>query len=99
MPPPDDNFGGLAPVPGRKLAAVGAAAGRVPALFLRSPGAGKRFWEFFTANIRNKNTRKAYFVAVSRFSDWCARKKLRLEDIQPIHVATYIEQLGQQHSK
>jgi len=99
MPPPDDNFGGLIPVPGRKLAAVGAAAGQVPALFLRSPGAGKRFWEFFTANIRNKNTRKAYFVAVSQFSDWCLKRKLALEEVQPVHVAAYVELLMRGHSK
>lgn len=70
-----------------------------PVVFLRSADAGKRFWEYFTANIRNKNTRKAYFVAVSQFSLWCEHKKLRLEDIQPIHVAGYIEQLGTVASK
>lgn len=30
----------------------------------------KRFLEFFTANIRNKNTRSAYVRSVSRFLDW-----------------------------
>jgi integrase/recombinase XerD len=38
-------------------------------------------------------------VAVSQFSKWCEQKKLRLEDIQPIHVAGYIEQLGRAVSK
>lgn len=89
----------LPPVPGRLLAAVGAPAGCVPSLFLRSEDRGKRFWEFFTANIRNKNTRKAYFIAVSRFSDWCEQRKLQLSQVQPIHVAAYIEQLGKLHSK
>src|ERR1051325_6483753 len=88
------------PVSGRQLAAVGASTGGpLPALFLRSGDRGKRFWEFFTANIRNRNTRRAYFVAVSQFSNWCEQKKLRLEDIQPIYVAAYIEQLGATHSK
>ena len=73
---------------GRQLALVGASsADQLPAIFLRSESAGRRFWEFFTANIRNRNTRRAYFVAVSQFSKWCEQKKLRLEDIQPIHVA------------
>src|SRR5436309_15447596 len=91
MPDQPDNL----PVSGRQLAAVGASSGGpLPALFLRSNDRGKRFWEFFTANIRNKNTRRAYFVAVTQFSKWCDQKKLRLEDIQPIHVAGYIEQLG-----
>jgi integrase/recombinase XerD len=95
---PDKNEK-LAPVPGRLLAAVGASARSVPALFLRSKDRGQRFWEFFTAKIRNRNTRKAYFVAVSRFSDWCEQRKLTLEQVQPVHVAAYIEQLMQKHSK
>jgi hypothetical protein len=30
-----------------------------------------RFLEFFTANIRNRNTRRAYARAVSEFLAWC----------------------------
>src|SRR5438445_7502070 len=99
MPPPDDNFESLAPVPGRKLAAVGAGSGSLPKLFLRSPDSGKRFWEFFTAHIRNRNTRRAYFVAVAQFSDWCEARKLSLDQVQPVHVAAYVELLMQDHSK
>ncbi len=51
-----------------------------------------RFIEFFTANIRNKNTRLAYSRAVSAFLHWCEKKKLQLTSIHPIHVAAYIEQ-------
>src|SRR3954469_25104869 len=91
MTPPGHNLHAS----GRQLALVGASsADQLPAIFLRSENAGKRFWEFFTANIRNRNTRRAYFVAVSQFSKCCEQNKLRLEDIQPIHVAAYIEQLG-----
>jgi integrase/recombinase XerD len=83
-----------------ELAAIGASAtGPLPTVFLRRQDAGKRFWEFFTANIRNRNTRKAYFVAASQFSAWCEKHKLALEDIQPVHVAAYIEQLLRSHSK
>ncbi len=83
------------PASTRQLAAVGATADApLPVLFLRSEDRGRRFWEFFTVNIRNKNTRKAYFVAVSQFSKWCEQKKFTLEQVQPIHVAGYIEQLG-----
>lgn len=39
------------------LADVGAKA---PALFLREARATERFFDFFTANIRNKHTRRAY---------------------------------------
>jgi integrase/recombinase XerD len=56
------------------------------------PEATKRFFEFFTVPIRNKNTRTAYYHAIDQFLDWCARAGFRhLEDIEPIHVAAYIE--------
>ena len=35
-----------------------------PVLFAGSNDTEKRFWEFFTANIRNPNTRMAYLMAV-----------------------------------
>jgi hypothetical protein len=35
----------------------------LPALFSPTPVASKRFWEFFTTQISNDNTRKAYFNA------------------------------------
>jgi integrase/recombinase XerD len=89
----------LIPVSGGTLAAVGAGAERLPKIFLQSANSSTRFWEFFTANIRNRNTRKAYFVAVAQFSEWCEARKLSLQQIEPIHVAAYIEQLIQTRSK
>jgi hypothetical protein len=47
-----------------------------PALFLSEPKASQRFWEFFTANIRNRNTRRAYYKAAFRFSGWCEGRGL-----------------------
>ena len=38
-----------------------------PTLFAVSPQSARRFWEFFTAEIPNDNTRKAYFCAIRRF--------------------------------
>jgi site-specific recombinase XerD len=56
--------------------------------------ASRRYVEFFTAQIRNKNTRKAYLTAVERFTDWCQRNGLDdLAALQPVHVATYVEGL------
>jgi site-specific recombinase XerD len=53
-----------------------------------------RFLEFFAATIRNKNTRHAYYHAVTRFFAWCDRHQLgQLVDIEPLHVAAYIEAL------
>ena len=66
----------------------------LPALFVRTPEAGKRFIEFFTANIRNPHTRRAYTRATLDFAAWCDQAGLTaLEDIEPVHVAAYIETL------
>ncbi|MDP9086872.1 MAG: hypothetical protein M3N02_08935, partial [Pseudomonadota bacterium] len=43
----------------------------LPALFTPTPAAARRTLEFFTANIRNPNTRKAYARAVGEFASWC----------------------------
>ena len=67
----------------------------VPAVIAaRGPHAGRRFVEFFTANIRNPNTRKAYYRAASEFFDWCDQARLGLLDIEPVHVAARVERLG-----
>jgi hypothetical protein len=52
-----------------------------------------RYVEFFTANIRNPNTRRAYARACSRFFAWCEDRGLPPASIRPHDVATYIEQL------
>ena len=57
--------------------------------------AARRFIEFFTANIRNRNTRQAYARAVCDFFRWCEGRGLRdLKRLEPVHVAAYVEQLG-----
>jgi integrase/recombinase XerD len=69
----------------------------VPALFADAgERAAFRFLEFFTAEIRNPNTRRAYGQAIRRFCDWCEHRGFRLEQLTPVHVAAYIEQLGQE---
>ena len=60
--------------------------------------AGKRFIEFFTATIRNGNTRQAYARAIGDFLAWCEGHRLSLRDIEPVHVAAYIEALTQKKS-
>lgn len=54
--------------------------------------ATRRFVEFFVAHHRNPNTRTAYHRAVRRFCAWVERQGLRLDAIQPVHVAAYIEE-------
>lgn len=55
-----------------------------------------RFIGFFTANIRNPNTRRVYgrAVAVGDFCGWCDGLGRGLVELQPVHVAAYVEQLG-----
>jgi hypothetical protein len=46
--------------------------------------------EFFTANIRNPHTRRAYARACARFFAWCDDRELIPATIRPHDVATYI---------
>lgn len=51
-----------------------------------------RFLEFFAANIRNPNTRRAYARAVNAFLTWCHGVGVPdLLAVGPLHVATWIE--------
>ena len=53
----------------------------------------RRFLEFFTVTIRNKNTRLAYAQAIGQFFTWCeARGVKELSRIEPVVIAAYIEQ-------
>jgi site-specific recombinase XerD len=74
---------------------LGERAPALPVLFSRaSPAVRKRVVEFFTAEIRNPHTRRAYGRAVGRFCLWCEERGLRLENLQPVTVAAYVEELG-----
>lgn len=53
-----------------------------------------RFIEFFAANIRNPNTRRAYARAIGDFLAWCAHYGIpSIGAVQPVHVAAWIEEL------
>ena len=80
----------------QRSAANAVAVGQegLPALFTPTPAVARRTLEFFTANIRNPNTRKAYARAVAEFAAWCRQNGLQeLSAIEPVHVAAYVEQL------
>jgi site-specific recombinase XerD len=82
----------LAPLasPGLPVSALVAAAGE---------RASYRFLEFFTAQIRNLHTRRAYARAATEFFAWLeARGVTQLAAIESVHVATYIEQLQRARS-
>ena len=68
----------------------------LPTLYRPDAATAKRVLEFFTANIRNPNTRKAYAKAAGDFATLCEGHGLdHLRNVQPIHVAAYIEELQQ----
>ena len=87
---PETNSG-LVPIPKRELTRAGSDA--LPAVIARAgERVAWRFIEFFTATIRNKNTRAAYAQAVGEFLAWCEEHRLRtLEEIRPLVIAAYIE--------
>jgi hypothetical protein len=65
----------------------------VPALIAAAgERASLRFLEFFTANIRNPHTRRAYSRAVGEFMAWCEDNGVTsITAVQPLHVSAWIE--------
>jgi site-specific recombinase XerD len=81
----------IVPIPPRDLSRAGLQSLPAPIV-----NAGKRaafrFVEFFTANIRNRNTRAAYAQAVMQFFTWCEKRgAVKLEQMNPVLIAAYIE--------
>jgi site-specific recombinase XerD len=69
--------------------------GPVPALI---EGSGERAMrqalEWFAARLTNPNTRTTYGRAIGKFCAWCAEHDLeRLEDVEPVHVAGFLNAL------
>lgn len=65
-----------------------------PALFALAPKTAERFIEFFAAQTRNANTRKAYAKATGAFVAWRPEHGItELGQVRPVHIAAYIEGL------
>ena len=63
-------------------------------LFAPTPKAAKRFVEFFTAQINNDHTRRAYLNVTRRVAAWCDDHALHdLAQVQPFDVAAFIKEL------
>jgi len=75
-------------------------AERTPALIATAGDrAAYRFLEFFTAQIRNPNTHRAYVRAVGDFLAWLeAHGVASIADAASLHVAAYVEELGRTQS-
>ncbi len=75
-------------------------AASLPTIFTARPEARTRMREFFSSHIRNPNTRRAYMEAVRQFSAFCAEIGiLDLAEVEPIHVAAFVEAQLKLHSK
>jgi site-specific recombinase XerD len=68
-------------------------------IFAPTPKAAKRVLEFFTAQISNDHTRKAYLNGTRRFAQWCEQHGIgQLTDVQPFHVAAFVKNLQRDFS-
>lgn len=68
-------------------------------LFTPTPKAARRVLEFFTAQVNNAHTRRAYLNATRRFAAWCEAHGLHeLAAVQAFHVAAFIKELQGQFS-
>jgi site-specific recombinase XerD len=75
------------------------SSGLPAALVGVEPRARMKFLEFFTAQIRNVNTRRSYAKAAVEFLSWCEQRgAFSLEAITPIHVAGWVEELTNTHA-
>src|ERR1039458_1898636 len=81
-------------VPKPSLLPPAGAGLTVPAVIAAAGGkAAGRFVEFFTANIRNPNTRAAYGRAVAAFCAWCDERGYEFLGMTPVSIAGYVEQM------
>lgn len=66
--------------------------------------AAYRFLEFFTAQIRNANTRKAYMRSVSEFCDWVAgqggpRSLRSVRSMSPSILSSWVGACRRSHTR
>ena len=81
-----------------EIIAVGKGnRGGLPELFAPDQRTAEKVLEFFTVNIRNAHTRRAYVKAAGYFAGWCLNEGLTsLQNVRPVHVAAYVEDLQKQ---
>jgi integrase/recombinase XerD len=72
----------------------------LPSVFTARSESRSRLRDFFSSHIRNINTRRAYREAVRQFSAFCVEHRIMdLAQVQPIHVAAFVEVQLKAHSK
>lgn len=84
----------LVPVSPTAAELVVGSDGGPPAIVSRAGSAAVFVWEeFFSGEIRNPYTRKAYRHAVRRFLEWCEGRGVELQRVTPGMVAQYTDEL------
>ena len=74
-------------IPATRLPTAAPSLAVVPAVVASlGDAASWRYLEFFTASIRNPNTRRAYARACAAFFRWCAARGLTLAEIRPRYL-------------
>jgi hypothetical protein len=83
-PTDTDHLPAILPPAGRGVLTPLPAAHLIPTLIADAGDhASWRYVDFFTANIRNPNTRRAYARACGTFFTWCEDRNLSLGTIRP----------------
>ena len=80
----------MEPIPKAEFSIVTRTSSKawIPELIASAgPEVTEIYIDFFTATIRNRNTRAAYARACWQFFDWCAAQGLELTTVRPFHVA------------
>ena len=79
---------------------VKAGGHATPAAIVKAGSpAARRFWEFFAGQIPNPNTREAYLRAAFDFFGWLeGRGVVKLQVIEPLHVAAYVQDLRNRYA-
>jgi hypothetical protein len=71
------------PIPKPGLVEAGIAHAMPSLIAAAGDQASWRYIDFFTANIRNPNTRRAYVRACETFLAWCEQHRRTLATIRP----------------
>jgi hypothetical protein len=84
----DEGFGAAQKLVVMRKPEIGPVGGvAIPALFAPNATTGKRVFEFFTANIRNRHTREAYARVAAEFSAWCEKRGIgHCAPVEPVGI-------------
>jgi site-specific recombinase XerD len=99
LPAAPNNLPAIVARPGQISVGSNRQIDGLPGIIRRAgPKAAERTLEFFFAQIRNPNTRRAYAHAAMQFFTWCETRSLELAHVTPLAVAAYVEELNRRYA-